>query len=151
VHQLVDLLRAATVPTVLAVVALWQPMVMLAGGSSGGSSSHGASRRASGGGDRRGRGHTDSHVTGVSCSGYDARRRIEEIRHNKSSTAGENDGFPAFSARVRNLLLPEKFKPLGTPSTMQSKTQFNGSDAMHSPSKMLVETTTRSASTSRSV
>jgi hypothetical protein len=27
--------------------------------------------------------------------------------------AGDNDGFPAFSARLRNLLLPEKFKPLG--------------------------------------
>jgi hypothetical protein len=27
--------------------------------------------------------------------------------------AGENDGFPAFSSRLRNLLLPEKFKPLG--------------------------------------
>jgi hypothetical protein len=26
--------------------------------------------------------------------------------------AGENDGFPAFSSRLRNLLLPEKFKPL---------------------------------------
>jgi hypothetical protein len=45
--------------------------------------------------------------------GYDARRRIEEIRRKKSSTTGENDGFPAFSARLRNLLLPEKFKPLG--------------------------------------
>jgi hypothetical protein len=81
------------------------------GGSDGGSSSHGAGRRASGGGDCRGRGHADSHVTGVSCGSYDARRRIEEIRRNKS--AGENDGFPAFSARLRNLLLPEKFKPLG--------------------------------------
>jgi hypothetical protein len=30
---------------------------------------------------------------------------------------GDNDGFPAFSARLRNLLLPEKFKPLGSPST----------------------------------
>jgi hypothetical protein len=49
------------------------------GGSGGGSSSHGAGRRAGGGGDRRGRGHADSHVTGVSCGGYDARRRIEEI------------------------------------------------------------------------
>jgi hypothetical protein len=38
---------------------------------------------------------------------------IEEIRCKKSATAGENDGFPAFSARLRNLLLPEKFKPLG--------------------------------------
>jgi hypothetical protein len=27
--------------------------------------------------------------------------------------AGENDGFPAFSARLRNLPLLEKFKPLG--------------------------------------
>jgi hypothetical protein len=25
----------------------------------------------------------------------------------------DNDVFPAFSARLRNLLLPEKFKPLG--------------------------------------
>jgi hypothetical protein len=83
------------------------------GGSSGESSSHGAGRRAGGGGDRGGRGHADSHVTSVSCGGYDARRRIEEIRRKKSSTAGENDGFPSFSARLRNLLLPEKFKPLG--------------------------------------
>jgi hypothetical protein len=83
------------------------------GGSSGGSSSHGAGRRAGGGGDHGGRGHADSHVTDVSRGGYDARRRIEEIRRNKSSTAGENDGFPAFSARLRNLPLPEKFKSLG--------------------------------------
>jgi hypothetical protein len=81
------------------------------GGSGGGSSSHGTGRIVGGGGDRGGRGHADSHVTGVSCVGYDARRRIEEIRRNKS--AGENDGFPAFSARLRNLLFPEKFKPLG--------------------------------------
>jgi hypothetical protein len=83
------------------------------GGSSGGRSSHGAGTRAGGGGDRGGRGHADSHITGVSCGDYDARRRIEEIRRKKSSTAGENDGLPAFSARLRNLLLPEKFKPLG--------------------------------------
>jgi hypothetical protein len=83
------------------------------GGSGGGSSSHGAGRRAGGGGDRGGRGHADNHVTGASRGGYDARRKIEEIRRNKSSTAGDNDGFPAFSSRLRNLLLPEKFKPLG--------------------------------------
>jgi hypothetical protein len=82
-------------------------------GSGGGSSSHGAGRRAGGGGDRGGRGHADSHVTGISRGGYDARCRIEEIRRKKSSTAGKNDGFPAFSARLRNVLLPEKFKPLG--------------------------------------
>ncbi len=62
-----------------------------------GSSSHGAGRRAGGRGYRGGRGHTDSHVTSVSHGGYDALRRIEEIRRKKSSTAGENDGFPAFS------------------------------------------------------
>jgi hypothetical protein len=83
------------------------------GGSGGGSSSHGAGTRAGGGGDRGGRGHADSHVTGVSRDGYDARCRIEEIRLNKSSTAGKNDSFPAFSARLRNLLLLETFKPLG--------------------------------------
>jgi hypothetical protein len=32
------------------------------------------------------------------ASGYDARRKIEEIQRKKSSTAGENDGFPAFSS-----------------------------------------------------
>jgi hypothetical protein len=121
------------------------------GGSGGGSSLHGAGRRADGGGDRGGRGHADSHVTSISRGGYDARRRIEEIRHKKSSTTGENDGFPAFSARLRNLLLPEKFKPLGSPSTMRSKIQSNGSDATPSPSKMLAVTTTGSASTSPSI
>jgi hypothetical protein len=49
----------------------------------------------------------------VSRGSYDARRRIEEILCKKSSTAGENDGFPTFSVRLRNLLLREKFKPLG--------------------------------------
>jgi hypothetical protein len=83
------------------------------GGSGGGSSSHGAGRRAGGGGDRGGRSHADSHVTGVSRDGYDVCRRIEEIRRKKSSTASENNGFPAFSAPLRNLLLPEKFKSLG--------------------------------------
>jgi hypothetical protein len=83
------------------------------GGSGDWSSSYGARRRAGGGGDRGGRGHADSHVTDVSCGGYDARRRIEEIRRKKTSTVGENDGFPAFFARLCNLLLPEKFKPLG--------------------------------------
>jgi hypothetical protein len=47
------------------------------GGSGGGSSSHGAGRRAGGGGDRGGRGHADSHITGVSRGGYEARHRIE--------------------------------------------------------------------------
>jgi hypothetical protein len=84
------------------------------GGSSDcGSSNHGANRRAGGGGSRGGRGHTNSHASGASKGGYDARQKIEELRWKKSTTAGDNDGFPAFSPRLRNLLLPDKFKPLG--------------------------------------
>jgi hypothetical protein len=82
------------------------------GGSSGGSSSHGTGRRA-GGDDRRVRGHANSHVTSKSRGGYDARHRIEEIRRKKATEASNSDGFPAYSARLRDLLLPEKFKPLG--------------------------------------
>jgi hypothetical protein len=77
------------------------------GGSDGRSSNHGANRRAGGDGDRGGRGHADSHVSGASRGGFDARQKIEELRRKKASTAGDNDGFPAFSARLRNLLLPE--------------------------------------------
>jgi hypothetical protein len=83
------------------------------GGSDGGSSNHGADRRAGDGGDRGGRGHADSHVSGASRGGFDACQKIEELRCKKASTTGDNDGFPAFSVRLRNLLLPEKFKPLG--------------------------------------
>jgi hypothetical protein len=83
------------------------------GGSFGGSSSHGAGRRAGGGGDRGGRGHANRHVTSISHSGYDVRHRIEEIRRKKASEANDDDDFPTFSTRLRNLLLPEKFKPLG--------------------------------------
>jgi hypothetical protein len=82
------------------------------GGSDSGSSNHGANRRAGGGGSRGGRGHANSHASGASQGGYDARQKIEELRRKKSTTAGDNDGFPAFSPRVRNLLLPDKFKPL---------------------------------------
>jgi hypothetical protein len=67
------------------------------GGSDDGSSNHGANRRAGGGGNRGGRDHTNSHASGASQGGYDAREKIEELRRKKSSTAGDNDGFPAFS------------------------------------------------------
>jgi hypothetical protein len=68
------------------------------GGSDGGSSNHGADRRAGGGGDRGGRGHANSHASGASRGGFGTRQKIEELRHKKSSTAGDNDDFPAFSA-----------------------------------------------------
>jgi hypothetical protein len=83
------------------------------GGSDDGSSNHGANRRAAGGGNRGGRGHANSHTSGASQGRYDARLKIEELRRKKSATAGDNDDFPAFSPRLRNLLLPDKFKPLG--------------------------------------
>jgi hypothetical protein len=68
------------------------------GGSDGGSSNHGANRRAGGGGDRGGRGHANSHASGASQGGFDARLKIEELRRKKASTSSDNDGFPAFSA-----------------------------------------------------
>jgi hypothetical protein len=83
------------------------------GGSDDGSSNHGANRRAGGSGSHGGRGHANSHASGASQGGYDARQKIEELRRKKSTTAGDNDGFPSFSPRLRNLLLPDKFKPLG--------------------------------------
>jgi hypothetical protein len=55
----------------------------------------------------------NSHASRASQGGYDARQKIEELRRKKSATLGDNDGFPAFSPRLRNLLLPDKFKPLG--------------------------------------
>jgi hypothetical protein len=83
------------------------------GGSDGGSSNHGANRRAGGGGDHDGQGNANSHASGASQGSFDARQKIEELRRKKSSTVGDNDGFPALSPRLRNLLLPDKFKPLG--------------------------------------
>jgi hypothetical protein len=83
------------------------------GGSDGRSSNHRAGRRAGGRGDHGGRGHANSHASGASRGGFDVRQKIEELRCKKSSTAGDKDGFPAFSTQLRNLFLPEKFKPLG--------------------------------------
>jgi hypothetical protein len=40
----------------------------------------------------------NSHASGASRGGFDTRKKIEELQRKKSSTAGDNDGFPAFSA-----------------------------------------------------
>jgi hypothetical protein len=82
-------------------------------GSDGGSSNYGANRRPGGEGGRGGRDHANSHASGASQGSYDARQKIEELRRKKSATAGDNDGFHAFSPRLRNLLLPDQFKSLG--------------------------------------
>jgi hypothetical protein len=42
------------------------------------------------------------------CLSQNRGNSTQEILHGR-----QKDGFPAFSARLRNLLLPEKFKPLG--------------------------------------
>jgi hypothetical protein len=55
----------------------------------------------------------NSHITDNSRGGYDAYHKIEEIRRKKATEASDSYGFPAYSARFRDLLLPEKFKPLG--------------------------------------
>jgi hypothetical protein len=83
------------------------------GGSDSGSSNHRANRRAGGGGNRGGRDHANSHASEAAQGGYDAFQKIKELRRKKSATAGDNDGFPAFSPRLHNLLLHYKFKPLG--------------------------------------
>jgi hypothetical protein len=110
------------------------------GSSDGGSSNHGANRRAGGGGDHGGRDHANSHASGASQGGYDTRQKIEELRRKKASTSGDNDGFPTFSVRLRNLLLPEN----------SSLWESSGSGATPSPLRMLAATTTPSASTSPS-
>jgi hypothetical protein len=55
----------------------------------------------------------NSHVTSNTRGDYDAHHRIEEIHRKKDSEENDNDGSPAFSTRLRDQLLPEKFKPLG--------------------------------------
>jgi hypothetical protein len=61
------------------------------GGNDDGSSNHGANRRAGGGGSRGGRDHVNSHASGASQGGYDARQKIEELWRKNSATAGNNE------------------------------------------------------------
>jgi hypothetical protein len=61
------------------------------GGNDDGSSNHGANRRAGGGGSRGGRDHANSHASGASQGGYDARQKIEELWRKNSATAGNNE------------------------------------------------------------
>jgi hypothetical protein len=85
------------------------------GGGSSSSSSPGVSRRHGGGDDRGGGGHANNHPTGKKHRGYDAYHRIDEIhRTRKTTDVSDNDDFPAYSSRLRAMLLPQKFKPLTT-------------------------------------
>jgi hypothetical protein len=73
-HRLVDLLRVATASVALAAVAPWWRTVMLAAEVVAAGAPHTGLEQG------RGRGHADSHITGVSRCGYNARRKIEEIQ-----------------------------------------------------------------------
>jgi hypothetical protein len=110
-QQLVDPLRVATALVVTGRSSLTAVLEVEA--AMAGAPTMGLTGELGDGGDRGGRGHADSHVSGASRGGFDARQKIKELRSKKASMAGDNDGFPAFSARLCNLLLPEKFKPLG--------------------------------------
>jgi hypothetical protein len=56
----------------------------------------------------------NSHAAGNEHGGYDARHKINEIHLAKKTTnVSDSDDFPAYSSRLRALLLPQKFKPLG--------------------------------------
>jgi hypothetical protein len=44
----------------------------------------------------------NNHASRASQGGFDARPKIEELRRKKSAIVGDNDGFPAFSPRLRN-------------------------------------------------
>jgi hypothetical protein len=54
----------------------------------------------------------NSHVTTDLRGGYDAQRIIEKFHRKKAYEAIHSDGFPAYSARLRDLLLPGKLKHL---------------------------------------
>jgi hypothetical protein len=54
----------------------------------------------------------NGHIISNARGGYDACHRIDEIRRKKATEASDGNDFPAYSAQLRNLLLPEKFKPL---------------------------------------
>jgi hypothetical protein len=109
-HQLVDLLRAATALAALAAVAPWWLLATPVAEAAAAGAPHMGLE-----GEPVAEAIAEAKVTQTATSPvfHAARYRIEDIRRKKSSTAGENDGFPAFSARLHNLLLPEKFKPLG--------------------------------------
>jgi hypothetical protein len=87
-----------------------------------------------------------SHVVATTLAAelkkFDARNRPQQAR-TTASPPSLLDFAICFSQRNSSLW--------GSPSMMQSKIQYSGSDATPSPSRTLVATTTQSASTSLSV
>jgi hypothetical protein len=113
-HQLEDLLKVATVPVAPAAVVAPPVMVTLAVKAAAAGAPH---TELEGEPVVEAIAEAEATQTATSPVAHAAApmpaARIEEVRCKKSPTAGDNDVFPAFSARLRNLLLLEKFKPMG--------------------------------------
>jgi hypothetical protein len=92
----------------------------------------------------------NSHATRNSRCSYDARHRIDEIRHKKASEANVSNGFLPSLLDFATCFSRRNSSLSGSPSTTRSKTLFSGLGAMPYPLKTLVVTTTQSASTSLS-
>jgi hypothetical protein len=116
------------------------------GGSDGGSSSHEAGRRAGGGGDRGGRGHANSHASGVSRGGFDARQKSKNYDAKSPPRQVTTTASPP-SPHGFAIYFSQSSNHWGSPSMTRSKIQYSGSDATPSPSKTLVAIMTQSAST----
>jgi hypothetical protein len=50
----------------------------------------------------------NSHVTGNSRGGYNAQHKIEEIHRKKITKTSDSNGFPAYTTRLRDLLVNTK-------------------------------------------
>jgi hypothetical protein len=150
-HQLVDLLRAATVSVASAVVAALLLMAMLAAEAAAAGAPHTGLAE-----EPVAEAIAKAEVTQIATSlvppavatmlaaqlkKFDARSPPQQAKMTASPPSLL--GFTICSSQRNSDLW-------GSPSTMRSKTQSNGLDVTPSPLKTLVATTTRSASTSLS-
>jgi hypothetical protein len=148
-HQPMDLLRASTVPAVLVVIAALLRMVMLEVEAAAAGAPHTelagelvAEATAEAEATQTATSpvlHAAATTPVVELKKYDATSPPRQVT-TTASPPSLLDFAICFSQRNSSL-----WRLL---STMQSKIQSNGSDAMPSPSKMLVATTTPSVSTS---
>jgi hypothetical protein len=112
-HQLEDLLRAVIALAALMVVAALLLMVTLATEAAVAGAPHTGLE-----GELVAKAVAEAEATQTAMSPVPhAAATMPDVELKKfdarSSTAGRNDDFLAFSTRLRNLLLPKKFKPLG--------------------------------------
>jgi hypothetical protein len=105
-HQLEDLLRAATVPRAPAEAApSLVTMTLVVEAAAAGAPHTGLV------GEPAAKAITEVEAKRTATSPVATMPATELKKY--GSEAGDSDDFPALSARLRNLLLPEKFKPLG--------------------------------------